>query len=61
MPQVGVTISEELNQLIQELAEETGQSASSLMADFLKQGAYSEAEALNKVRVFRKLKNESEK
>lgn len=56
MPQVEVTISEELNQLIQDLAEETGQSGSSLMADFLKQGACSEAEGLNKMQVFRKLK-----
>lgn len=56
MPQISVTISDDLHRLLQELAEETGQSVSGLVADFIKQGAYTEAQLRCKIAEFRNMR-----
>lgn len=53
MAKVQVTVPDDLHQLLQELAQDTGQSVSALAADFIKQGAYSETEMRNKVEIYR--------
>ncbi|MBE9151044.1 ribbon-helix-helix domain-containing protein [Coleofasciculus sp. LEGE 07092] len=56
MPQISVTIPDDLHRLLQELSEETGQSISGLVADFIKQGAYTEAEMRKKIAEFRNMR-----
>ena len=56
MPQINVTISDDLHRLLQELAEETGQSVSGLVAD-IKQGAYTEAQLRCKIAEFRNMRS----
>ncbi len=53
MAKVQATVSDDLLQLLQELAQDTGQSVSALAADFIKQGAYTETEMRNKVEIYR--------
>lgn len=53
MPQISATISESLMQLVEELAADTGQSVSALIADFIKQGAYNETKMRIKVEDYR--------
>ncbi len=54
MAKIDITISDDLKQLLEELAFDSGQSLSSLAADCLKRGAYYEAESRNKIEIFRK-------
>ena len=56
MPEISITVSQYTVDLLSELAEESGQSRSSLAAECLKQGLISEVEQRNKVGVYRKLK-----
>jgi predicted transcriptional regulator len=53
MAQVSVTISEETEKLLEEMAEVTGLTKSSLAAEILRQGLYREAANLNTVASFR--------
>jgi predicted transcriptional regulator len=61
MPKIDATISEDLKKLLEELAEETGQSLSGIAADCLKTGAYAEVESRNKIAIFRKMRREKKK
>nr|MDZ8061276.1 hypothetical protein [Nostoc sp. EkiNYC01] len=58
MPKIDITISEDLKQLLEELAVDSGQTLSSLAADCLKTGAYSEVESRNKVEIYRKTRKQ---
>lgn len=53
MAQVSVTISEETEKLLEQMAEVTGLTKSSLAAEILRQGLYREAANLNTVASFR--------
>lgn len=53
MAQVSVTISEETEKLLEEMAQVTGLTKSSLAAEILRQGLYREAANLNTVANFR--------
>ncbi len=53
MAQVSVTISEETEKLLEEMAQVTGLTKSSLAAEILRQGLYREAANLNTVASFR--------
>ncbi|NET09103.1 MAG: ribbon-helix-helix domain-containing protein [Symploca sp. SIO2B6] len=56
MPQVTSSISEELNQLLNELAEETGIPKSSLIAEYIRRGVYQDVHSQAQVRQFQKNK-----
>lgn len=53
MPQLSVVISEEIQQLLEEMAKATGITKSALAAEFVRKGCYEEASNQNKVAVFR--------
>jgi predicted transcriptional regulator len=53
MAKISTTISDDLHELLKELAQDTGQTVSALAADFIKQGAYTETEMRNKVEIYR--------
>jgi predicted transcriptional regulator len=53
MAQVSVTISEQTEKLLEQMAEVTGLTKSSLAAEILRQGLYREAANLNTVASFR--------
>lgn len=53
MPQISVVVSDDIQELLAEVAEETGRSVSSLCADYIEDGVYGHIERLNKVEVWR--------
>ena len=53
MAQVTSSISDELNQLLNELAEETGIPKSSLIAEYIRRGIYQDVTAQAEVRKYR--------
>jgi predicted DNA-binding protein len=54
MGQISVTISEETEKLLEDLARATGLTKSSLASEIIRRGLYEEASNLNKVAIFRK-------
>lgn len=54
MAQISVTISDETERLLEEVAEATGLSKSSLAAEIIRDGLYQEASNLTKVAIFRR-------
>lgn len=61
MAQVTSSISDELNQLLNELAEETGIPKSSLIAEYIRRGVYQDVKAQADVRKYRHEKLELKK
>jgi predicted transcriptional regulator len=61
MAQVTSSISDELNQLLSELAEETGIPKSSLIAEYIRRGVYEDVRAQAEVRKFRQDKDKGSK
>ena len=53
MAQISVTISDETDKLLSEIAQATGLTKSSLAAEVLRRGLYEEAEKQSKVANFR--------
>lgn len=53
MAQVTSSISDELNQLLSELAEETGIPKSSLIAEYIRRGVYQDVQSQAEVRKYR--------
>ena len=58
MAQVTSSISDELNQLLTELAEETGIPKSSLIAEYIRRGVYQDVQAQSEVRKYRQEKKQ---
>ncbi|MFM6051819.1 MAG: hypothetical protein ACKPA7_09300 [Sphaerospermopsis kisseleviana] len=56
MPEISITVTEYTNSVLQELADDAGQSKSSLAAKCIELGLIQEIEGRNKVSVYRKLK-----
>lgn len=54
MGQISVTISDETEKLLEDLAKATGLTKSSLASEIIRRGLYEEASQLNKVAIFRK-------
>lgn len=54
MAQISVTISDETEKLLEDLAKATGLTKSSLAAEILRRGLYDEASNQTKVAIFRK-------
>ncbi len=55
MAQVSIIIPDNVLENIQMICTETGRSQSSLCADWIKDGVYSEIEKLNKVEVYKQM------
>ncbi len=55
MAQISVTISDETDKLLSEIAQATGLTKSSLAAEILRRGLYEEAEKQAKVANFRQV------
>ncbi len=53
MPQVSVVVPDDIQELLTEVAKETGRSISSLCADYIEEGVYKHVEQLNKVEIWR--------
>jgi predicted transcriptional regulator len=53
MAQFSIIVSDDIGKLINEVADQTGRSISSLCADYLEEGVYRHIEQLNKVEVWR--------
>jgi predicted DNA-binding protein len=53
MAQVTSSISDELNQLLSELAEETGIPKSSLIAEYIRRGVYQDIQSQSEVRRYK--------
>jgi predicted transcriptional regulator len=53
MPQISVIVPDDIQELLSEVAKETGRSVSSLCADYIADGVYGHVERLNKVEVWR--------
>jgi predicted DNA-binding protein len=58
MGQISVTISDETEKLLEDLAKVTGLTKSSLASEIIRRGLYEEASQLNKVAIFRKQQKE---
>lgn len=58
MGQISVTISDETEKLLEDLAKATGLTKSSLASEIIRRGLYEEASQLNKVAIFRKQQKE---
>ena len=56
MAQISVTISDETEKLLEDLAKATGLTKSSLAAEILRRGLYDEASNQTKVSIFRRQK-----
>jgi predicted DNA-binding protein len=56
MAQISVTISDETEKLLEDLAKATGLTKSSLAAEILRRGLYEEASNQTKVSIFRRQK-----
>lgn len=61
MAQVTSSISDELNQLLSELAEETGIPKSSLIAEYIRRGVYQDVQAQGEVRKYRENKKKNDR
>jgi predicted DNA-binding protein len=61
MAQVTSSISDELNQLLTELAEETGIPKSSLIAEYIRRGLYQDVQAQAEVRKYRENKKKNDR
>ncbi|HEY9602599.1 MAG TPA: ribbon-helix-helix domain-containing protein [Allocoleopsis sp.] len=61
MAQVTSSISDELNQLLSELAEETGIPKSSLIAEYIRRGVYQDVQAQAEVRKYRENKKKNDR
>lgn len=60
MAKIDVTIPDDLKEILQELANDTGQSLSAVAADCIKLGILDFIEARNKMEVYRKLRRQNQ-
>jgi predicted transcriptional regulator len=58
MAKIDVTIPDDLKEILQELADDGGQSLSSVTADCIKLGILDFIESRNKMEVYRKLRDQ---
>jgi len=58
MAKIDVTIPDDLKEILQELADDAGQSLSSIAGDCIKLGILDLIESRNKMEVYRKLRNQ---
>lgn len=58
MAKIDVTIPDDLKEMLQELADDTRQSLSSVAADCIKLGILDFIESRNKMEVYRKLRDQ---
>ncbi|MFM6344560.1 MAG: hypothetical protein ACKPFK_05350, partial [Dolichospermum sp.] len=56
MPEISVTVTEYTNKVLQMLADDSGQSKSSLTAKCIELGLIQEIEGRNKIGVYKKLR-----
>jgi predicted transcriptional regulator len=59
MAKIDVTIPDDLKEILQELADSTGQSLSGVASDCIKLGVLDFIEARNKMEVYRKLRRQN--
>lgn len=57
MPKIDVTVPDDLKAILQELADDTGQSLSSVASDCIKLGILDFIETRTKMEVYRKLRD----
>ena len=60
MAKIDVTIPDDLKEILQELADDTGQSLSSVAADCIKLGILDFIESRTKMEVYRKLRHQNQ-
>ncbi|AVH74442.1 MAG: ribbon-helix-helix protein, CopG family [Nostoc sp.] len=60
MAKIDVTIPDDLKEMLQELADDTGQSLSAVAADCIKLGILDFIESRTKMEVYRKLRRQNQ-
>lgn len=60
MAKIDITVPDELKEILQELADDTGQSLSSVAADCIKLGILDFIESRTKMEVYRKLRRQNQ-
>lgn len=53
MAQISVIVPDDIQELLAEVAKETGRSVSSICSDYIEEGVYKHVEQLNKVEIWR--------
>jgi predicted transcriptional regulator len=53
MAQISVIVPDDIQELLAEVAKETGRSVSSIASDYIEEGVYKHVEQLNKVEIWR--------